>query len=77
MEKAPNIALYGHLKLEKIKHIALVHKPVRGKESYAIAFITTDKEVLFKVDLGRDEHQQLFPQQVIKFNQLKNKEILC
>ncbi|BFQ93370.1 MULTISPECIES: heme utilization cystosolic carrier protein HutX [Pasteurellaceae] len=77
MDKQPDIALHGHLKLDRVKDIALISKPFRGKESYAIAFITEDDNVLFKIYLGRDTQRQLFPHQVEKFNQLKNKEILC
>ncbi len=77
MDKQPDIALHGHLKLDRVKDIALISKPFRGKESYAIAFITEDDNILFKIYLGRDTQRQLFPHQVEKFNQLKNKEILC
>lgn len=77
MNREPNIALYGHLKLEQVNTIALISKPFRGKESYAIAFITENEEVLFKIYLGRDEQRQLLSHQVERFHQLKNKEILC
>lgn len=77
MPKNPNIALYGHLKLQQITDIVLISKPFRGKESYAIAFITAQQEVLFKIYLGRDEQRQLLAHQVKKFNQIRNKEILC
>lgn len=77
MKREEGIALHGHLQLDKVKHIVLLSKPFRGKESYAIAFITDEDEVLFKIYLGRDEQRQLIPEQVSKFNQLKNKDNLC
>lgn len=77
LNKDPNIALSAHLKLSTVKHIVLVTKPFRGKESFAIAFITETEDVLFKIYLARDENHQLYPEQIKKFNQLKNKDFLC
>ncbi|MBE2895669.1 heme utilization cystosolic carrier protein HutX [Pasteurellaceae bacterium HPA106] len=62
--------LYGHLKLSQVDKIALVSKPLRGKESYAFAFITKCGQVMFKIYLGRDEKRALIPEQVTKFKQL-------
>ncbi|WKT00776.1 heme utilization cystosolic carrier protein HutX [Gallibacterium salpingitidis] len=63
-------ALYGHLKLENIKSIALVSKPLRGKETHAIVFISHQDNVIFKIYLGRDENGELYTHQKENFKQL-------
>ncbi|QLB20677.1 heme iron utilization protein [Vespertiliibacter pulmonis] len=63
--------LHGHLKIDNIAKIAFVSLPFRGKESYNIAFIAPNGKTVFKVYLGRDEHRQLFPEQVAHFNAFK------
>ncbi|QIW15682.1 heme iron utilization protein [Pasteurellaceae bacterium RH1A] len=60
-------AIHGHLKLDKVRQVAFVSLPFRGKESYNIAFIAHSGETIFKIYLGRDEKRQLFPEQVEKF----------
>ncbi|MDY4280119.1 MAG: heme utilization cystosolic carrier protein HutX [[Pasteurella] mairii] len=60
-------ALHGHLKLDNLAQIAFVSLPLRGKESYNIAFIAHSGQIMFKVYLGRDTQYRLFPEQVEKF----------
>lgn len=60
-------SLFGHLKLDQISQIAFISKPFRGKESYAIAFIASNGQVIFKIYLGRDKDRNLLPHQVEKF----------
>lgn len=66
-----NGQMHGHLKIDRIAHIAFVSKPLRGKESHYIAFFTAEGECVFKVYLGRDEERRLFPQQMEAFEQMK------
>ncbi|OAN17700.1 HuvX protein [Photobacterium jeanii] len=63
--------LHGHLRLDLVTDIALVSKPFMGQESYFIGFFAEQGECVFKVYLGRDKKRQLFPEQIEKFNQLK------
>ncbi|WP_318492233.1 heme utilization cystosolic carrier protein HutX [Photobacterium leiognathi] len=63
--------LHGHLRLENVSDIALVSKPFMGQESYFIGFFAATGECVFKVYLGRDKQRNLFPEQIEKFQQLK------
>ncbi|WP_434360360.1 heme utilization cystosolic carrier protein HutX [Parasalinivibrio latis] len=63
--------IHGHLRLDRVNRIGLVCKPHRGQESYFIGFFDKAGLCIFKVYLGRDEHRQLFPEQVDKFMALK------
>nr|WP_268833935.1 heme utilization cystosolic carrier protein HutX [Photobacterium carnosum] len=63
--------LHGHLRLDLVKHIALVSKPFMGQESYFIGFFAEQGECVFKVYLGRDKQRSLFSDQIEKFQQLK------
>ncbi|WP_127959426.1 heme utilization cystosolic carrier protein HutX [Serratia microhaemolytica] len=67
--------LTGHLRLDRISEIAFVCKPFRHMSSCYIAFFTARGECVFKVYLGRDKQRQLFPQQVVQFQQLQQE--LC
>ncbi len=61
----------GHLNLEKVESIELQSKLHRGRPSYAFLF-KTEKEVMFKVFLGRDEKGEILPEQLEKFLTLQN-----
>ncbi|WP_261817711.1 heme utilization cystosolic carrier protein HutX [Vibrio gallicus] len=63
--------LHGHLKLDLIKHIAIVSKPFHKMESHYIGFYDESGECVFKVYLGRDKKRQLFPEQLDKLSKLK------
>lgn len=63
--------LHGHLKLDLIGHIALVSKPVNGRDSHYFGFFTHQGDSVFKVYLGRDEQRQLLPDQVARFKALQ------
>jgi putative heme utilization carrier protein HutX len=67
--------LHGHLQLDKVAHIALVSKPFNGKESHFIGFFTAAGDGIFKVYLGRDAKRQLIPEQVEKFQKLKQSQV--
>lgn len=67
--------LHGHLRIDLITDIAFVSKPFRGMDSFYIGFFIASGECMFKVYLGRDKKRQLFPEQIVFFNQLKQE--LC
>ena len=61
--------LNGHLSLDRIKNIALVSKPFRGRESHYIGFFCESGNNIFKVYLGRDKKRNLIPSQVELFRE--------
>lgn len=63
--------LHGHLKLENIASVALVSKPLRGVESYCFQFFDDNGDTIFKIYLGRDRKRVLLPNQVERFEILK------
>ncbi|OBT15507.1 HuvX protein [Vibrio sp. UCD-FRSSP16_10] len=63
--------LHGHLKLDLVKHVAIVSKPFHKMESHFIGFYDEQGECVFKVYLGRNQKRQLFPEQLEKLQQLK------
>ncbi|MBW8182480.1 heme utilization cystosolic carrier protein HutX [Shewanella nanhaiensis] len=67
--------LHGHLSLDGLTAIALVSRPFRGKESHSINFFGSEGEMIFKVYLGRDSNRVLLPEQVTRFNALKERAI--
>lgn len=67
--------LHGHLRLDLVASIALVSKPFRGTDSHYIGFYDQAGECMFKVYLGRDKKRQLFPEQIERFNALKQELI--
>ncbi len=67
--------MHGHLRLDLVTNIALVSKEFMGQESYFIGFFAEQGECVFKVYLGRDKQRKLFPEQIEKFNALKQQYI--
>ena len=67
--------LHGHLKLDNLGAISLVSRPFRGKESHSINFFGSEGEMIFKVYLGRDSNRVLLPDQVARFNALKERSL--
>ncbi len=63
--------LHGHLRLDLVKHIAVVSKPFMKMESHYIGFFDEQGNCVFKVYLGRDKKRQLFPEQIEKLQRLK------
>lgn len=63
--------LHGHLKLDAIVNIALLSKPLRGKEAHAIVFFNRAGACVFKIYLGRDSQGVIHAQQLQAFNRLK------
>ncbi|AMG29245.1 heme utilization cystosolic carrier protein HutX [Grimontia hollisae] len=63
--------LHGHLRLDLVSDIVFVSKPFRGTESHYIGFYDASGHCVFKIYLGRDKKRQLFPEQVERFNAMK------
>ncbi len=63
--------LHGHLKLENIKHIALVSKPFMGRESHYFGFFSECGSNIFKVYLGRNKQRELIEEQVTAFRSMQ------
>ncbi|WP_409522758.1 heme utilization cystosolic carrier protein HutX [Nitrincola sp. MINF-07-Sa-05] len=63
--------MHGHLKLDAVSHIALISKPLRGKEAYAVSFFSNAGACIFKVYLGRDTQGVILHNQRLEFEKLK------
>jgi len=59
--------LQGHLLLDAVDSVALLSKPLMGKESHAFVFIAQSGTCVFKIYLGRDADRRLLPEQVARF----------
>ncbi|MFD1217458.1 heme utilization cystosolic carrier protein HutX [Microbulbifer celer] len=62
---------HGHLLVDGLVEVALVSKPHRGAESHSMVFLAPSGNCVFKVFLGRDAERKLIPEQVKRFQQLK------
>lgn len=67
--------LHGHLRIDLIKHIAFVSKPLKSMQTHYIGFYNAEGECVFKVYLGRDKKRQLLSEQIVSFESLKQE--LC
>lgn len=63
--------LHGHLKLDAVANIALLSKPLRGKEAHAVVFYDHAGDCIFKVYLGRDPQGVIYAHQLQGFERLK------
>ncbi|WP_235263423.1 heme utilization cystosolic carrier protein HutX [Nitrincola sp. A-D6] len=63
--------MHGHLKLNAVANIALLSKPLRGKEAHAIVFYNRSGACVFKIYLGRDAQGLIHAHQLQAFNRLK------
>ncbi len=63
--------LHGHLKLDNIKHVALVSKPFMGRESHYFGFFSECGSNIFKVYLGRNTQRELIEEQVTAFRAMQ------
>ena len=62
---------HGHLLVDGLVEVAFVSKPHRGADSHSMVFLSPSGNCVFKVFLGRDAERKLIPQQVERFQQLK------
>lgn len=65
--------LHGHLRHQRCAAIAFVERPVMGKSSAFIAFLSVDGGIMFKVFVGRDEARALRQDQLEQFRSLAGK----
>jgi len=69
--------LHGHLNFDNLSAIALISRPFRGKERHSINFFGSEGEMIFRVYLGRDSQRVLIPEQVTRFNALKERALVA
>lgn len=62
---------HGHLLVDGLTAVAFVSKPHRGAESHSMVFLSPTGNCVFKVFLGRDAERKLIPEQLARFQQLK------
>jgi heme iron utilization protein len=63
----------GHLKAENCKHIAFVSRPFMGRPSRSLQFFNGAGEAMFKVFVRRDAERNMLPDQVRRFDELRNR----
>ena len=63
----------GHLKAENCTHIALVSRPFMGRASRSLQFFNGAGEAMFKIFVRRDDKRELLPDQVARFDALREK----
>lgn len=61
----------GHIKADNCQSIHFVSRQMMGRLSHALIFCNKAGEPMFKIYLGRDENRELIPEQVKKFEALK------
>ncbi len=63
----------GHLKIDRCAGIYFVDRPFFGRRSCSIQFLDRDGDAMFKVFVGRDEQRQLLPDQIGRFEVLRER----
>ena len=63
----------GHLKAENCTHIAFVSRPFMGRPSRSLQFFNGAGEAMFKIFVRRDDKRELLPEQVARFDALREK----
>jgi heme iron utilization protein len=61
----------GHLKAEHCTHIAFVSRPFMGRPSRSLQFFNGAGEAMFKIFVRRDDKRELLPEQVARFDALR------
>ncbi|MEE4278952.1 MAG: heme utilization cystosolic carrier protein HutX [Halieaceae bacterium] len=61
----------GHIKLDAIDHIGFQDRQHAGRIAHALTFNDKGGRNLFKVFLGRDEHGEIWPQQIERYEALR------
>lgn len=61
----------GHLKIDRCDGIYFIDRPFFGRRSCSIQFVDRDGDAMFKVFVGRDAERKLNPEQVARFEHLR------
>ncbi|MEN3930806.1 heme utilization cystosolic carrier protein HutX [Microvirga sp. W0021] len=61
----------GHIRKDRCEAIYFIDRPFFGKRSCSVQFVNRDGGVMFKVFVGRDENRALKPEQLEKFEALR------
>ncbi len=63
----------GHIKYENCAGIAFVARPFMGRQSRSVQFFNADGGAMFKVFVRRDAERNLLPEQVERFDALRQR----
>jgi putative heme utilization carrier protein HutX len=63
----------GHIRAENCAHIAFVSRPFMGRPSRSVQFFNADGEAMFKIFVGRDAAREFIPEQVTRFEALRER----
>ncbi len=63
----------GHIKADRCAAIALVSRPFMGRASASVQFFDGEGEAMFKVFVARDAEKALLPDQLKRFEALRDK----
>jgi heme iron utilization protein len=63
----------GHLKAENCTHIVFVSRPFMGRPSRSLQFFNKAGEAMFKIFVRRDDKRELLPEQLARFDALRQK----
>lgn len=66
-------AIGGHLRYGHCVSIQFVKRPFLGMDTCAILFFSDIGEAMFKVYVGRDENRRMLPDQVARFDALRDR----
>jgi heme iron utilization protein len=66
--------LGGHIRASRCVAIYFVDRPFFGRRSCSLQFINNDGGAMFKVFVGRDEKRELLPDQLARFERLREAE---
>lgn len=61
----------GHIKADNCWGIYFVSREMMGRLSHSLIFCNRAGDAMFKIYLGRDENRDLIPEQVERFNALR------
>jgi putative heme utilization carrier protein HutX len=61
----------GHLKAENCTHIVFVSRPFMGRPSRSLQFFNGAGEAMFKIFVRRDDKRELLPEQLARFDALR------
>ena len=66
--------LGGHIRIERCAAIYFCRSAVLRRRSSSLQFINVDGGAMFKVFVGRDEKRDLLPDQLVRFERLRDAE---